>query len=431
MARPSPDRGPPGLDRRLLNRRGFLTLAGGGLAAGLGLPSGVRAGATDAARRRFLFIHCRGGWDTTYVFQPNFGAAGVDMEADSVEAEANGIRFVDAESRPLVRQFLETHGASTCVVNGIEVPSVTHERCSRIMLTGKTDGAGDDWGATLAGRSASPLLLPYLVVSGSAFTDQYTDRVVRVGSNGQLGALLDGNALLRSDRPVNLPSPGSTSRVDAWLSERAAGLSERSPMAAAFARAHADQVEFQEWGDTLRLGGAPSGCTTLLNDAATVLDAFEAGLARTALVEYLGWCSEGWDTHSNNSRQGLNFNELFDYLGRILADLATRTAASGAPLADEVTIVVLSEMGRSPLLLRGEGRDHWTFTSAMLVGAGVRGGQVIGGFDDGGYGLGADFASGDATLDGPVIQAANLGATLLALGDVDPGAVAPLTAAVA
>lgn len=412
------------------DRRAFLTLAGG-LAAGLVVPRMGTAGGTDAARRRFLFIHCRGGWDTTYVFQPSFGATGVEMEPDAVEAEINGIRFVDAESRPFVRQFMEAHGARTCVVNGIEVPSVTHERCSRIMLTGKTDGAGDDWGAALAGRSVSPLLLPYLVVSGTAFTDAYTDRVVRVGSNGQLGNLLDGNAILRSDRPVTLPSAATTSRVDAWLTERAAGLSAASPMAAAFARAHADQVEFQEWGDTLRLGGAPSGCTTLLNDAATVLDAFEAGLTRTALVEYLGWCSEGWDTHSDNERQGLNFDELFDYLARILADLATRTAPSGAPLADEVTLVVLSEMGRSPLLLPGGGRDHWTFTSALLVGAGVRGGQVIGGYDDGGYGLGANFATGAATADGPVIQASNFGATLLALGDVDPGDNAPLTAAIA
>ncbi|MES2641130.1 MAG: DUF1501 domain-containing protein [Myxococcota bacterium] len=414
-----------------LDRRGFLTLAGAGLAAGLALPGRVRAGATDAARRRFLFIHCRGGWDTTYVFQPNFGASGVDMEPDAVEAEVNGIRFVDAEGRPAVRQFLERYGANSCVINGIEVPSVTHERCSRIMLTGKTDGAGDDWGATLAGRSTAPLLLPYLVASGTAFTDRYTDRVVRVGSNGQLGALLDGSALLRSDRPVSPPSPVANSRVDAWLAARAEGLSAGSPMAAGFARAHADQMEFQEWGDTLQLGGTPTGCTTLLNDAATVLDAFEAGLARTALVEYLGWCSEGWDTHSNNERQGLNFNELFDYLGRILVDLATRTAPSGAPLADETTIVLLSEMGRSPRLHGGEGRDHWTFTSAMLVGAGVRGGQVIGGYDDGGYGLGADFATGEATLDGPVIQAANFGATLLALGDVDPDDNAPLTAAIA
>ncbi|MDP2311323.1 MAG: DUF1501 domain-containing protein [Pseudomonadota bacterium] len=417
--------------RTLLPRRSFLTLAAAGLGAGVCLPRLVRAGGTDAARRRFLFIHCFGGWDTTYVFQPNFGASGVDMEADAVEAEASGIRFVDSPNRPFVRAFFETYGDRTCVINGIEVPSVTHERCSRIMLTGTTDGAGDDWGATLAGRSTSPLLLPYLVTSGTAFTDAYTDRVVRVGSHGQLGDLLDGNALLRQDRPVQMPSAATASRVDAWLADRAGILSGTSPMAAKFARTHADHVDFQAWGDTLALGGAPAGCTTLIGDATTVLDAFEAGLARTALVEYLGWCSEGWDTHSSNARQGQNYDELFDFLARIVADLESRPSITGGSLADEVTIVVLSEMGRSPLLHGGDGRDHWTFTSAMLFGAGVRGGQVIGGFDDGGYGLGADFATGDATEDGAVIQAANFGATLLALGDVDPGENAPLTAAIA
>ncbi len=424
-----------------LGRRSFLSLAtsgaalvGAGLASGLLLPGTGRAGGTEAARRRFLFVHCAGGWDTTYAFQPNFGAEGVDMEADAADAEVGGIRFVDAESRPSVRMFLEQYADRTCVINGIEVPSVTHERCSRIVMTGRTDGGGDDWGATLAGRSASPLLLPYLVASGTAFTHSYTDRVVRVGSNGQLGSLLNGNALLRSDRPVLLPTPEASSHTDAFLAERAAALSPSSPMAAKFARAHADQVDLQAWGDSLSLGGVPAGCTHLLSDAGVVFDAFEAGLARTALVEYRGWCSEGWDTHTDNHvRQDRNFEELFDYLARILLDLDARPSASGGALADEVTIVVLSEMGRGPKLVGGVdgGRDHWTFTSAMLLGAGVRGGQVIGGYDGYGYGLGCDFATGEANDDGPVIQAGNLGATLLALGDVDPGATSPIAAAIA
>ena len=79
----------------------------------------------------------------------------------------------------------------------------------------------------------------------------------------------------------------------------------------------------------------------------------------------------------------------------------------------------------------GDGRDHWTFTSAMVVGAGVKGGQVVGGFDDSGYGSAADFATGEALTEGSGISAANFGATLLALGDVDPGETAPLTAVLA
>jgi hypothetical protein len=401
------------------------------LGSGLILPRAVRADDDAAARRRFLLIHCYGGWDTTYCFQPNFGASGVDMEADATAGEANGIAFVDSENRPHVRSFFETYGARACVINGVEVNSITHERCSRIMLTGAADSGGDDWGATLAALSTSELLLPYLVISGTAFASQYADRIVRVGSDGQLSKLLAGGAMGPDDIPAGVPSGATASRVDEWLSNRAAALAETSPMAQSFASAHADALALQAWRDTLSLGGVPSGCEHFLSDVSIALDAFETGLARTALVQYRGWCSQGWDTHGNNSLQGMNFEELFEYLARLLADLDTRTSATGGALADEVTIVVLSEMGRTPALNAEGGRDHWTFTSTLLLGAGVRGGQVVGGYDENGYGLGTDYATGETTDAGAVIQAANVGATLLALGDVDPGAIAPLTAVIA
>ena len=60
-------------------------------------------------------------------------------------------------------------------------------------------------------------------------------------------------------------------------------------------------------------------------------------------------------------------------------------------------------------------------TSAMLVGAGIRGGQVIGGYDDSLFGRPLDLQSGETTAHGVSLEGAHLGATLLALGGVDPG----------
>jgi uncharacterized protein (DUF1501 family) len=51
--------------------------------------------------------------------------------------------------------------------------------------------------------------------------------------------------------------------------------------------------------------------------------------------------------------------------------------ASG--LLDETLVVVMSEMGRTPKINPRAGRDHWTFCyTAMLAGAGIRGGSVYG-----------------------------------------------------
>jgi uncharacterized protein (DUF1501 family) len=410
-----------------LSRRAALGLG----AAGLMMPRFGVADAITGSNRRFLFIHCSGGWDTTYCFQPNFGSSVVDMEPSSVAAEVGGITFVDNEERPSVRAFFESYASRTAIVNGIEVPSITHERCRRIMMTGSAEGETDDWGALLAGQATSRYLLPYFVLSGTAFTAKYSSRAVRVGSGGQLTALLTGEALTQADRSYAIPSEGRGALVDAFVRARMGASAPTNPIATAAASALDDAESLRAYLDTLDIGSYSQGCYQMQTHMATVWDVFQLGLARTALIEYKGWCSEGWDTHSNNDRQALHFEELFDLLSQGIADLDTRTAAEGGALADETVVVVFSEMGRTPQLNGGNGRDHWTYTSAMVVGAGVKGGQVIGGFDDSGYGDSCDYGTGEVSEKGDSVHAANFGASLLALGDVDPGETAPITALLA
>ena len=95
-----------------------------------------------------------------------------------------------------------------------------------------------------------------------------------------------------------------------------------------------------------------------------------------------------------------------------------RTGASGNPLKDEVTIVVMSEMGRHPQIA-GDGRGHWTFTSALLIGSGIKGGQVIGEYDDNYEGKGVDVQSGAVSDSGDKLVPSHLGATLLDLAGLD------------
>lgn len=409
-----------------LSRRGLLGLG----AAGVLLPRFGFAEAAAASNRRFVFIHCAGGWDTTYVFQPNFASSIVDMEPTSTEATAGGITFVDNEARPFVRSFFETYGPRTCVINGVEVRSVTHERCRRIMMTGSAEGQTDDWGAILAGESQNRQLLPYFVLSGTAFSARYSDRIVRVGQSGQLAALARGDALRESDGGYGVPSAERNALVDSFVRERMAARATQSRIAKAAGSALDDIAGLESYLDTLDIGAYANGCYQLGGKLSTVFDVFEMGLARTALVEFRGWCSEGWDTHSSNDRQALHYNELFEYLALAMQDLDARSSSTGGRLADETIIVVFSEMGRTPQLNGGNGRDHWTFTSTMLLGAGVKGGQVVGGFDDSGYGTACDFATGEAIAQGTGLNSANVGATLLALGDVDPGSRVPIAAVI-
>jgi hypothetical protein len=57
----------------------------------------------------------------------------------------------------------------------------------------------------------------------------------------------------------------------------------------------------------------------------------------------------------------------------------------------------------------------------MLIGSGVAGGRTIGGHDETFRGSLVDPVSGEVTSSGEDLTAEMLGATLLALADIDPG----------
>jgi hypothetical protein len=85
-----------------------------------------------------------------------------------------------------------------------------------------------------------------------------------------------------------------------------------------------------------------------------------------------------WDTHKDS------FNRLqqhlLPHLDRGLTALLEDLAERG--LLDETLVVWCGEFGRTPRLNKNAGRDHWGFCqSALLAGAGVRGGQVHGSSD--------------------------------------------------
>jgi uncharacterized protein (DUF1501 family) len=422
MTRPSPLSRP--MSRRSLLQLSALGLAGGGLF----LPS--RVASAGGPERRFLFVLAKGGWDTTFVYTPSQHNPLINCEPDADVAEEGGVVFVDHASRPAVRTFFERWAPSTAVLNGIEVRSVTHDRCQRILMTGSSAAGHDDWAATIAARSTQDPLLPHLVVYGPAYTARYTDRVVRVGSNGQLRDLLDGTALTQSGVPTLATAADLDALVDARVRGRTAawaagaGRGHGTSVGNGYVRALDTLAQMGDIAGRVSLAPEDAGCARdLAADAAAAFDCFSLGLSRCALIEDDGWCSTGWDTHSGNDMQATHYELLFGYLSRIMDDLATRSSVTGGALADEVTVVVMSEMGRHPQLNTTGGKDHWTYTSAMLLGAGVRGGQVIGEMNADFQGRPIDLDTGEPSEAGTGLVPSHLGATLLAMADIDPDEV--------
>ena len=106
----------------------------------------------------------------------------------------------------------------------------------------------------------------------------------------------------------------------------------------------------------------------------------EAG-TRLACISWAPDANATWDTH------GDNFNKLKNQLlpqfdagfPTLLADLHARG------LLERTLVVVMGEIGRTPKINGGAGRDHWEFCYTVLfAGGGTKGGFVYGASDKSG-----------------------------------------------
>ena len=403
------------MSRLALTRRRLLALGAG---AAL-LPRRV-FGDGGTGDRKFLFVFCPGGWDPTYVFAPTFGSPQIDMEDGSAPAETNGIAFVDAATRPAVRGFFEKYGDRTCIINGFESRSVAHDVCRHLTMTGSTLPGKDDWAAIMAHHAADDPLIPYMHISGPAYSDAYGSDMVLVGDQGQFTSLIDGTCLTTATPAVAVPTKAVSDLEDAYVLARArefaasAGRGRAASLGGFAVSTEEDVASVLAAGNSLAIDGA-----TLSGGLTTLIQSFSRKIARCGMIQHNGYNNWGWDTHASNNIQSLHFQELFSAL-TTAADNMRALPGDRGTLLDDVTIVVMSEMGRYPQLNAFGGKEHWTFTSCMLIGGGIRGGQVVGEYDDQLGGRQVDLGTGEVVEGGTDLLPGHIGATLLTLADVDP-----------
>ncbi|MDA1014281.1 MAG: DUF1501 domain-containing protein [Planctomycetota bacterium] len=150
----------------------------------------------------------------------------------------------------------------------------------------------------------------------------------------------------------------------------------------------------------------------------------EAGVRLTSVVAWTGLAPgekfnsvETWDMHGN---AGISiFENGWNGLGWALPRADQAVAAliedlQDRGLLDSTLVVLIGEFGRTPRISKGAkaiGRDHWPHCySAMLAGAGIRGGTV----------LGASDKQSAYVKDRPV-SLEDFTATLFDALDIDPG----------
>lgn len=381
------------------------------------LSGSARALAPTGAPRKLILIFNHGGWDTTRVVSPMFGAPGVSMERGSTAYTAGNLALVDHPSRPSAKALFTGYHERIALVHGLLVPSVAHETCTRLVMTGSTRGDAD-WGARIAAADPDPYVLPNLVLEAPTFPEEHALYVSRAGGAGQLDGLVNGSILDGTTPAVEAMPLAAEALVDRHVLSRAGASADGAApgsVAALFAESAARAVALKDEKYAVRFGtGGALGSRTQV-----AVDALAAGITRVATIGYPSLFFP-WDSHTDNDGiQGVLWEELCRGLLGLMAQLDGTPGTAGGTMFDETVVAVVSEMGRTPALNIAGGKDHWPYTSAILFGAGVQGDMTVGGYRQNFAGMGVDPESWALDEEAPLLDTAALGATLLALAGAD------------
>lgn len=389
----------------MTTRRNFLRLgAAGSMLAGLGLHDIPLATARQSGRPcRLVMMVAYGGWDPTFALDPKPDSDEVDLIPGDIQ------RFGDLpiwvhEDRPAVTEFFTQWGAQTAVINGVGVESLAHESCVKVMLTGRL-GDDPDLGSRVAAELGGDLALPYLALSPHAKTYGGVAQAGQFGDTNQLMALATPE--LGWPRPGQaqpdvglLPSAGERDAIESYLTGRGEAMLARAGSATSEGRV-SDYLASLRRAELLQRSARQGGVLSNPDLFAEVeqpwehiAGAFSEGLSQVALVQP----NLFWDTHGYNASQGEAYNDFFAGLNALLDTLW----AYG--LSEDTVVLAISEMGRTPRHNSQGGKDHWPWTSAMLIGPTVNGGRAYGETDAWLRPRPLDLATGETRASGEALH---------------------------
>ncbi len=134
--------------------------------------------------------------------------------------------------------------------------------------------------------------------------------------------------------------------------------------------------------------------------AAMAVTALSAGISRCVSIE----AARDLDAHGPAWAygHGPKLERGFNVVSAMIDDLSTRQYKdTGDTWLDHTTVVIFSEFSRTGLVNASGGRDHSLTNACILLGAGIREGQLIGSSSDVGLApVAADLATGESRAPG-------------------------------
>ncbi len=383
-----------------LHRRTFVRLGLGGLAMALSGASVARAAGPSTARAGaciVLFMH--GGASQIDTWDPKPGRP-TGGEFKAIRTAVSGVRI--SEHLPLLGKRM----GKLAVIRSLQSREGNHDRARYLMHSGYPPQGGvvhPSLGSLVAATRDRGALPGYVSIGAPGqgagiLGAQYAPFVIgdptRAPKNLRLARGVDDDRL--------------RSRIELWRGVEARFAAR---VGGAEIQGHRAIVE-----QALAMMGSPELSAFDLDAepeptrSAYRPSTFGQGclLARRLVesgVPFVEVSLKGWDTHEDNfNRVKKLSSELDAGMSALLDDLEARG------LLQSTLVLCIGDFGRTPTINARGGRDHFPkISAAVLAGAGIRGGQVIGATD----------ADGLEIVDRPV-NVADLFRTLAGLVGLDP-----------
>ncbi|MCX4246133.1 DUF1501 domain-containing protein [Paraliomyxa miuraensis] len=405
-----------------MDRRDFLKLAS---AAGISVVSPVvygEYGIKDEPRTTeayggnlYLFVNAGGGWDVTSLCDPKGAAYEDDPERmnnylkDDI-GEAGNIRYAPMGYN---ETFFQKYYDRLLVVNNIDMQTNGHDQGNRHTWSGRLSEGYPSMAAFMAGAYGPEMPLAFLSFGAYSETAGIVART-RSGNINVLQRLAYPSRMNPDDENSEFHSAVASEYLVRAQKDREVALLERQnlprirqAMSTLFtSRAGSNELrKLQEYLPET-FSDNPIG-----EQAQLAIAAFRAGVCVSANLS-----TGGFDTHGNNDDGQTNA------LTRLLEGIdVALTEAEAQGVADRVFIAVGSDFGRTPGYNDGNGKDHWSVSSMMFIGAGVPGNRVIGETTDRHNlkGMNLDNLTVNDTPDAPRLRPGNVCQAIRRLSGLD------------
>ena len=385
-----------------MERRDFLKLAGmTGLAVAT---SGSTKSYADANYKGplWIMIHAGGGWDVTSICDPK-GSQGANDPSPmnkypaSAIPKAGNIAYAPLElSKDLMQQniqftalkdFFTARYNDVTVINGIDNATNSHDAGTRVTWAGSLVEGKPTVAALIAAAYLPQAPMGFITFGGY----DTTDGVVGATRLGDINALkrIAYPFALNPDKPMDQEYQDAAAQMEIVKARtaryNALMNTQRLPRVKnAMSQLYTSRLGANELS-RLTANLPKQVPNNMMGSAMLAMAAYKSGLCVSANLE-----SGGWDTHGNNDAdvarnlQGTMQNNNNGYTGydgflyqvdQIMKYAATVTLDGGGTVADNMVIAIGSDFGRTNGYNAGNGKDHWSITSMLLMGK--IGGQTI------------------------------------------------------